>query len=193
MGFLAESPEPVRLKKPWGFPNFLPVWQWFPDAKFVFVHRDPEAIVSSKLRALKSLMQKPNPYVLRISRQYARIVERPWLFSLFRRLVSSNWMARRLVRRSQINTNYFFANIDRIPPAQRIEISYEQLCAAPNDTVSRILTTLGTAAQAPLQLNETIKPRKLELDPQVASLKSLFAAKLSRYTEYLHRLNTGAC
>lgn len=189
MGFLADSPRPLLLKNPWDFPNFVPVWQWFPDAKFVFVHREPEAIVSSKLRALKSMMQRQNPYVMRISRSYAQIAARPWLFSAVRWLVSTDWTARRLVRRSRINTDYYFDHIAQVPAAQRIELSYEMLCSAPNETVSRILDTVGVTPREALNLNETIKPRKLEIDPQVASLKPLIAARLSRYLDFLQNLN----
>lgn len=190
--FLSDGSRPLLLKNPWDFGNFVPVWEWFPSATLVFIHRDPMEIASSKLRALQSLIQRPSPYMAKLSRSYARLAERSWQFSALRWLLSSNWVTKRMIRRmvlqSQQYANYYFQHIATIPASQRVDLSYAGLCASPNETVQRILHTVGVTPTVNWNLAERIKPRKLELEPHVISLKPLFASRLSGYTDYLHTL-----
>jgi hypothetical protein len=192
MGFLGDGARPLLLKNPWDFGNFVPIWEWFPTAKFVFLHREPEAIISSKLRVVRTVLSGPNAYMAQLSRHYAQMVKKPWICSTLRRLVSLNWVAKRMMRQSERYVDYYFRNIARIPESQRVELSYQSLCHAPNEMIERILHTVGVEAAGELKLDETIKPRKLELDPLVVSLKPQIESRFARYLNFLQTLSADA-
>jgi hypothetical protein len=192
MGFLGDGSRPLLLKSPWDFGNFVPIHEWFPTAKFVFLHREPEAIISSKLRVVRTVLKGPNAYMAKLSRHYAQMVEKPWIGAALRWLVSVNWVAKRMVRQSKGYVDYYFQNIAKIPESQRVELSYQGLCHSPNETIERILEAVGVESATELKLDETIKPRKLALDPLVDSLKPLIESKFARYYDFLQTLNADA-
>lgn len=187
--FLAGDDRPILLKNPWDFENFLPVYRWFPDAVFVFVHRDPAAGISSRIRAMQMLLEQPNPYAIRISRRYADIVCHPLLCGLLRWLVRSNWCAQRMVQRSVRLTNYFFDHSAEIPASQQVNLSYEGLCTHPNETVASILQTAGVVPPSKPDFSGSIQPRQLKLDPKVVALQPLITSRLGRYHDYLRTLH----
>lgn len=188
MAFLSDGTRPLLLKSPWDFGSFVPIYEMFPTAKFVFIHRDPESLVNSKLRALEALMKRPGQYMIRLSRDYARLTRHPLLFRLVRWMIASPGMIPQMVRQSQQYADYYFRNIAKIPESQRVEMTYHSLCAAPNETIERVLNTVGVTPHEPLRLDEKIKPRKLQLDPRVAAKKSMMQSRLSRYVEFQRSL-----
>ncbi|MBE3121465.1 MAG: sulfotransferase [Thermoplasmata archaeon] len=55
--FIAGNDKPILLKNPYDFPNFLYIKQVFPNARFVFIHRNPLKTISSTLNAIKMILK----------------------------------------------------------------------------------------------------------------------------------------
>jgi hypothetical protein len=55
--FIAGNDKPILLKNPYDFPNFLYIKRVFPNARFVFIHRNPLKTISSTLNAIKMILK----------------------------------------------------------------------------------------------------------------------------------------
>ena len=160
---------PLLLKNPWDFPQFLYVKQVVPDAKFIFIHRNPIHVISSKIKASRSLLYDWNEYTALIAPIYAELFKNPIRLN-FIRLLHSKYLGmglRQVMQKSAEATAYFMQNISELPEQDYISIRYEDLCREPDLTIQQVMAFLDLQDYLELEFSQRIKPRSLNLLPEV--------------------------
>ena len=142
-GTHAES-RPLLLKNPWDFGNAPVIRQLLPSARFVYIHRHPQETVDSMWRFLNQAFQEPNAYMAMMSQQYAGITQSRWKMGLLSNIVRRipglfidgliSWFGK--------SCDAYLKTIDQVPAEIRVDITYDELCAHPNETIQRIRTQL---------------------------------------------------
>jgi LPS sulfotransferase NodH len=161
----------LLLKNPFDYANFLPIRQFIPNTKFVFIHRHPVNVINSSLRAVRTSWYEGNPLNQLRSKAYTKL-QRNWLFSGFIRWLTSPrshvQLGRRLItRRLRKNETYFIRNIGTLAPNEYISVRYEDLIMDPNGVIGRILEFLKVEARVKQDYRQYIQPRPIRLLPEV--------------------------
>ena len=113
----------------------------FPDARFVFLYRDPREVIASMVEAWQS-----GAFVT-----YAELPgwrpDRPWSM-----LLPPGWRAWRDLPPAELAARQWTAAMDilledfaALPPAQRFAVRYHDLVAAPRETLTALWAALGLA------------------------------------------------
>lgn len=186
--FVSGKDLPLILKNPWDFSNFIYLKSVFPKAKFIFIHRDPVHVLNSQLKALRSAMVTKNPYLTVQSKAYRRLFNsRVELFAL-RLLFSSPLgadMRVGLMTKNLVETaTYFMDNINSLSDTEYISVKYEDLCEAPDTIVSQIMQFLGMDLNLGTTYSKLIKPRQIQLLPEVERQYEYLYKKLQPYCAY---------
>jgi len=184
--FISENKKPILLKNPYDLPNFLYIKQEFPNAKFVFIHRHPLKTLSSNISAVDLLLKNKNPYTTQLFRLYNKLFENPLL------LVASRFCFSKfkvfgtvfLTVISSRSTKYYLKNIEKLPKQDYISITYEALCENPQENMAKIIKSLDIKTDKEIDFTSFIKPRKLELDPNVGKWKKFIFKFMGKYVKY---------
>jgi len=162
---------PLLLKSPWDVLTFAYVKAAVPNSKFIFLHRHPLHVMQSQLAAVRSLMASRNEYVAMLSSWYRGLFSSPLALGLARAANSQRFgVGARVVGRHVTKVaNYYLAHIDEIPAADYTELRYEDLCAAPEETLQRLLTFLGRRVEIPAGVRQFINPRNPRVLPEVSA------------------------
>jgi len=158
--------KPVLLKNPWDVLDFLYVKRAFPTARLVFVHRDPLMVMNSQVAAMRSIMGARNEYAAMLSPWYRELFDRPIGLRVMR-LLSGRFGARMAARHIVLVARYYLSHIAALPPADYMEMKYEELCAAPQPTIDRILAFLRLPHAALPGADSLIRPRPSRVAPEV--------------------------
>jgi hypothetical protein len=179
--YIAQNHYPILLKNPYDFPNFVNIKNRYPQAKFVFIHRNPEQVISSTLRAWQTLLKEQNPYTSLFSYRYANIFENPLLLWLTRWFYGSRFPLGLLniVRYSAKATRWYLDNIGKLSMDDYIAIRYEDLCQEPNNIMSEVLDFLGL--EISLDFKDFIKPRGLNVLPAVRRFQPWIFRSMKEY------------
>lgn len=113
----------------------------FPDARFVFLYRDPREVIASMIEAWQS-----GAFVT-----YADLPgwrpDRPWSM-----LLPPGWRAWRDLPLAELAARQWAAamailldDLEALPPAQRLAVRYEDLVSAPRETLTALWAALGVA------------------------------------------------
>ena len=178
--------KPLLLKNPWDFPQFLRVKQFIPNARFIFIHRNPIHVVSSRIKASRSMIFDWNDYTALISPLYAEIFGNPIKRSLIRLLYSKRFGLglRQSIQTSIKATTYYMENIGALPAQDYISIRYEDLCNSPAATIGQIMTFLNIEDRSNLDYAQIIEPRSLNLLPEVQKRAKQIQQKSKEYFDY---------
>ncbi len=184
--FVSEPNRDLLLKNPWDFANFLYIKQALPNARFIFLHRQPIHIINSQLKASRSLLKTKSPYSTLISKQYNKMYDNPWHL-LYQRLLNSVFSSRSLHRATQDVAKalaYFIENVNSVPNTDYICIKYEDLSQDTETVVLRILNFLGLEPKSPLSYNTVIESRPLRLLPEIEVKYDNLYQELRLYFDY---------
>ncbi|EDX83460.1 hypothetical protein S7335_640 [Synechococcus sp. PCC 7335] len=183
---ISDPAKPLLLKNPWDFPQFLRVRQLVPGTRFIFIHRHPVHVISSKLKASRSVIYDWNEYTALIAPIYREIFSNPIKRSLVRVLSSKHLGIgrRRSIQASVEATTYFMNNISELPSEEYISIRYEDLCAAPASTIKQIMTFLSLGDGSSLDYSEVIKARSLNILPEVQKRAKQIQQRSKAYFDY---------
>lgn len=174
------SDKPLLLKNPWDSSNFLQIKENFPDCKIIFIQRDAAEVISSKLKAMRVLLAKENAYTTLLSQKYGDIFKSPikkYLYQLYYSGVLGLGL-RQFIKETIESRTYYSQNISRLDKSDYISITYEGLCKSPRETILGILEFLGLEEVNPLDYESLIKPRPLNLLPEVVRKKNEINQKL---------------
>ncbi|NJN19646.1 MAG: sulfotransferase, partial [Oscillochloris sp.] len=173
---------PLLLKNPWDYAgNFRLVKSLFPAAKFIFLLRDPLAVVNSQLRAVREMLGEPNPYAALLAPWYARLLERPRLRRALHALYAGPTGLRITRRHVARAAAYHIANIGALPADDVFTLRYEDLCAAPQRWVERMVRFSRTTAARCAGDEPLIAPRRAELLPEVQRNAARIRGQLRAY------------
>lgn len=174
---------PLLLKNPWDyFLNFMYVKEAFPQAKFIFLHRDPLHVINSQIRAIRSSMQKKNAYLALLSAWYAQTFDQPARRLATRMLFSPRLGLRIATRHVSRATDYVLQHAGSLPAEDSLSIRYEDLCETPEATVASILSFMGLSQQGPDVSGSLIDRRPLSLLPEVERQAAAIRARLRPYS-----------
>ncbi|MDJ0660397.1 MAG: sulfotransferase [Crocosphaera sp.] len=187
---ISDSNKPLLLKNPWDFPQFMYVKEIIPHAKFIFIHRHPIHVINSKIKAVRTLLASWNPYTSLIAKWYRKVYQNPFQRYLYQLLYSPyfNLGVRRATQQSLTSHSYFLENIDSLLEQDYLSIKYEDLCQDPQKTVEKILDFLSLEAQVSLDYHKLIKPRSINLLPEVEKNAQPIRQQLQAYFTY-HNYN----
>jgi hypothetical protein len=178
---ISNADRPVLLKSPWDYANFAYVRAALPDARFIFIHRNPIRVIDSKLRATRLVVGNRVAYVDIISDWYRTFWDRRRLRRHVVRLAFNSPLGWRItlsgVRRA---CDYYLAHAPLIPAEQRTELRYEDLCREPDVAIAKVLNALGMDAFA-MDYRRQIQVRDRPLLPEVARHAKTIAGLLAPY------------
>jgi hypothetical protein len=176
---LTGGDRPVLLKNPWDVLNFVFVKASFPRATLIFMHRHPLSVMNSQLAATRALLAARNAYLALLSPWYDGLFNRPVALGIARAL-SGRPGARIVARHVRKAAQYYLDHVAAIPPADCIELRYEDLCAAPQATVDRLLAALNLPA-ARGAFTDLIRPRRPAVLPEVLNRYRRVRPSLAAY------------
>lgn len=184
--FITDQNKPILLKNPLDFPNFMYIKKVFPDAKFIFIHRNPIYVTNSFIRAMQMLFKNKNPYTTLLSQTYEKIFDNPLLLYASRIYYSPNLPIglTQIIHTSARNTSYFLKNINSLPKQDYVNIRYEDLCKEPKTNISKIMGFLKLKTKSEVDYNNLMKPRKLELNKEVERMQDYIYKKMKPYFSY---------
>ncbi|NEP45167.1 MAG: sulfotransferase [Okeania sp. SIO2H7] len=184
--FLSHPEKPILLKNPLCFPHFKTIKTFIPQAKFIFIHRHPLHVMSSKLKAVRLALSMKSSYLELISKEYGQIFNNPIRRLLVRILYSSFFGLglHRVTEQSIRVTTAFLDNISSLSTADYLSIKYDDLCIAPEETITKVLEFLGLEARATIDYESWIASRPLNLLPEVRKNYDDLCGKLELYLTY---------
>jgi len=173
---------PLLLKNPFDAGNFLYIQEALPAAVFVYIHRDPVDVVSSQVRAIRSLLEKRNEYVALVVEGYRGLYERPFKLA-WRRLLCSH--------RFPLLVDHVARNVARINDHvlrrgeelgdRCFNLTYAELCAAPARTISAILEFLGWRDVPERDYAGLMQPRRSDAPREVDARRDRIRARNAEY------------
>jgi hypothetical protein len=181
---LTSQPEqPILLKNPWDWANFLRVRDLVPGAKFIFVHRNPLRVISSQINAMRALFAEESPYQARLADWYRRLHSSPWKLAATRWLLASDGNAslRITTRHVRRASQYFLDHHRMLDSNDYIEVRYEDLCSRADETIGAILGFLQLQGRRSVDYSSFISPRPAPLCTAVDKRKHELFAQLATY------------
>jgi hypothetical protein len=181
--YVSHPDKPLLLKNPWDVICFMDIKRWYPEARFVFIHRHPVNILNSQLRAIRSMLSSRNGFTAMIAPWYRALYERPlrlWFSRAIAKPPLRIW-ERLLAHHTAKMANYYMTNFKLLPPSDAVEIQYEELCRQPDATMKRVLDFLDAHPAGEIRWTDRIAPREPRLLPEVIELFHSIRGKLRPY------------
>ena len=184
--FVSNPGRPLLLKNPWDYLNFMYVKRALPEAKFIFIHRNPIHIMNSQLKAIRSIFTNKNMYTMLIASWYHDMFERNLQLRLTKCLFSPHFeLGFKVVNRHvRIATNYFLRHVHVLSEHDYICVRYEDICAEPKASLTKIMTYLGASEIANVDYRAFIQPRPIKLLPEVDRNRINIFTRLKPYFNY---------
>jgi hypothetical protein len=163
-------------RNPYDYQHFATIHKFYPQAKFVFLHRHPFRILNSQLKALQSISANMPPYyqLTRINQMRPlrrKVFQSPTVWKLINKMVDPNSrfaLGQKLnVLHILNNARYYFRKIGSLPQSNYVSIRYEDLCTAPNETMRRMLEFLGVPFPEGVDFAHEISPRPCKYVPTI--------------------------
>ena len=172
----------LLLKNPFDFGNGRRIKTLMPDAKIVFIHRNPFHVLGSLYRLVVIGVTRPSAYLAMLSERYDAFIRSEFPLRVAR-LLCERWpglLARGLVYQTRILTAGYLRSLSSIPAEDRIDIRYETLCQHPNETIAAILARFGFKGRS-LDYRSMIGARASCVPPEVAAQRNLVVRSISSY------------
>jgi hypothetical protein len=185
---IGEPHKNVLLKNPWDYDRFPLIHELLPNAKLVFIHRDPLNVLNSQIKALqKNWTADPNPYIGILFDSYAKAQRNPLIKTFMRWATnpdSRTQLVRRFLTRKYIRMETIFRRqIGALPPESHLSVRYEELCAGPDTVVDRIMTFLGVEAESNCDYASFVNPREVRLLPGIERNREALLRKFAAVSQ----------
>lgn len=180
--------EAVLLKNPWDTGNAEAILARFPQARFIYISREPLSVLNSMLNALLSYLDGPQPYLEMLlspegNRRSYRLGYCAWrLLRLLRRVLGARTIAllhRRLLAGALVKQLAAYRrDLAALPADRAVELDYGELVADPDAVMQRLQPWLGVswretpqrqAVRQRHQLNPVLVNYQATLDRLVAA------------------------
>lgn len=179
--YLSPNAAGVLQKNPWDTGRVAVLQAGFPEARFLFLQRDPVAIANSQLRVARYFGQTADPYADALFRGIP--LGRSWLRlqRTARRFVGSRPYHGLALRRILIDVPRELARLEAswalVPKDRRLALEYRSLVRDPLGAVEKTAAFLGLAMKEDFALAEP-KPRDPTLLLEVAAVETVFRRRL---------------
>jgi len=179
--FISPSAKAILLKNPWDTGHASNILSIYPDARFIFLQRDPVAIVNSQFRIAKYFSETKDPFVNMLLKGIPMGQAWMWLQRAVRKTAGKKWHARialryilRTVTRelSRLETSW-----DMVASHQRIAFDYTDLVSDQAGVLKKVSAFLGLPPRSDPS-PEKPNPRPPVLLPEVAAAEAGFRLRL---------------
>ena len=184
---LADNDRALLVKNPYDLSKLDLIRGAFPGARFVFVHRHPLRTLTSSVAALRGLLASRNAYTAALSAPYRKLHADPLALGVARVLFHErNPLGPLLLALGAAGqVKHYLSHVDRLPPDRVADLRYEDLCADPVATLTRVLRDLGEPVRDSGSIAgfiaDTVAPRPIDVDPGVARLGGLIHRLMGPY------------
>jgi hypothetical protein len=170
------------LKNPWDFGNGRLIKSLMPDARIVYIHRNPFHTLSSLHRAIIAATGQSHAYLALLSNRYRTLTDSGFPWRLLQRLTAADMglMARSLVRYAAWLARGYLKAIQVDAHSDRIDVRYEDLCERPADTMGGILAQLGVDGDH-VDYGAMIGTHTSRVTPQIARQRDFVVERLRGY------------
>ncbi len=179
--FIMPSAEAVLLKNPWDTGHAAELLAYFSDARFIFLQRDPVAIMNSQFRVAKYFGETTDPFVnllfegILIGRTSLRLQR------VLRKAAGESWHGRITLHHIQRDVTRELGRLEfswsAVPPRRRLAVDYGDLVSEPEGVLKRAAEFLGLSPRSDSARVEP-KPRDPTLLPEVAAAEAAFRRRL---------------
>jgi hypothetical protein len=182
---LQDPDRPLLLKNPFDADNFVYIRREIPNARFVFVHRRPAEVISSQIRAIRSILDERNEYVALVSRRYDRLSAHRLTLGAARALYADRWpLLVEQVAGNVTRVNEYFVNNRHVFAAgQAAGVTYDSLCVRPEAAIRCAVDAIGLPAPRRHDYAELIRARSPELLPEVRARLARISRDNAAYCE----------
>ena len=156
----------VMLKNPWDTGHALTLLRHFPEARFVYIHRNPVAILRSEVAVLHTLLTGRQPFHALLTdfllkprgRLAAHLTHGLWglarlLHEALPRAITASLFRRHAARQIRRDLQGYRRDLQQLPGERVFELGYDELVLNPALAVTRIARFLDleplTQVQAP--------------------------------------------
>jgi hypothetical protein len=152
LSYLRADAEALLLKNPWDTAHAHEIASTFPEARFVFLRRDPIEILSSEVRNAMSFSTEKNALVQILTRRMPQVRLYLGLARVGHRLLGDERSERLLVRwflKDIMNKLAAYrAAMERVPAERSVHVSYRELVDDTPRTLERLSSFLGLTMSA---------------------------------------------
>jgi hypothetical protein len=177
----------LLLKNPFDGTGFLYIPQVFPEARFVFIYRNPVDVINSKIRQNRLLLGRKFEYHATFLQEYASLFAHPVKLAMARLIFSDKLpiMAELVCRDVSSNFDYVLENFAKLGE-RALGVTYPELCNEPTRTVRRIMEFLGVEERKPRDYAFMIRKREPEILPEVERRRSRILKRNEAYCREFH-------
>lgn len=184
--YISGNDKPILLKNPPDFSNFMYIKEAFPNAKFVFMHRNPIKTLNSQIRAMRILLKNKSKYMALLSPQYNKVFDNEIILSYYRFIYSSITPIRAITAAKKLanSTDYFLENINSLNQNDYVSTRYEDICSEPDAEIKKIMHFLNVKPESEIKYSDFIKPRKTTELKELQMIKSFILKRMKDYLSY---------
>jgi hypothetical protein len=184
--FISKNNKSLLLKNPFDFPNFVFIKESFPEAKFIFIHRNPINVLNSNIKSINDLFEKKNLYGTMLITKYKKIVNNPLALNLYRFYLILTALSRTVsdIKRMTKISEYYLKNIKTLDKRSYISIRYEDLCSEPEIAMSNLINFLNIKMKTKINYCRYIKIRKTILLNESKILHPYMKKMMKKYLTY---------
>jgi hypothetical protein len=177
---------PLLLKNPYDGVGFLYLAEVFPDARFIFIYRNPVDVINSKIRLNRLLLSKKFEYHAMVVQDYAELFEKPMKLAMARLVFSSKLplMTELVYRDVSRSCDYVLENVGKLGE-KAMGVTYPDLCSNPTQVVERVLEFLKLPASG-RDYSNMIRKREPDILPEVEQRRSRIEKRNAGYREAFH-------
>ncbi|MCK4365561.1 MAG: sulfotransferase [Thermoplasmatales archaeon] len=181
--FISDKEKPLLLKNPLDFKNFIYIKKVFPEAKFIFIHRNPLKSLSSLIKALRLIFKNKIFLPNQIFKLYNKTFDNPLLLKTIKLCLSKRFPLGLILITMYASkfTKYYMKNIEQLPKEDYICITYENLCTEPQKNLEEIIRFLNIKMDYKIDFKSFIKPRKTDLDYSVLRMRWFIFRNMKNY------------
>ena len=184
--YISENDKPILLKSPKDFSNFIYIKKVFPNAKFIFIHRNPIKTLNSQLKAMRTLLKHKSPYMALLSPRYNQVFNNKILLYYYRFIYSSITPIRAITAVNKLanSTDYFLNNISSLSQNDYVSTRYEDICREPDAEIEKIMHFLNIRPKSDILYSDFVKPRKTTKLKEIQRMKKFIIKRMNKYIKY---------
>lgn len=181
---------PLLLKNPWDFGNAPLIKRLIPSARFVYIHRHPIETINSMWKFLNQVFREPNHYMAMMSERYTEVINSGWRWGALSGFTKTfpGTFVNILIYWFGQQCDEYLKSIDQISDDDKVEITFDQLCGEPNETIQRIRTQLNLPDDG-VDFSTRIQRRARKCDPLVESREAKINRRAAKYLDRVRRID----
>lgn len=174
---------PLLLKNPFDANHFLYAAEVMPQARFIFIFRNPVEIISSQLKAIRYSLEQKCEYDALVSERYRRIADSRFLLPAARLIYSDRlpFLFEQILHHVASQCDFIVHNIGKLGD-RACTIRYADLCERPRVTLAKVMSYLGQPVESITEsMIASVRPRHSALAPEAAKAQKRILRRVAAY------------